>query len=272
MLKTQNWVYLDLEKTGCTFLRTKLLSVYSNDYFADTRKHVPPDIYSHQRTLITIRDPYSYYFSLFSYGMMRKGGFRSSLERANSALASKIYSGWTSDSYSYFLEFCLSGNALSLPLPSRMSRIGFKKLPNLSWLPWNADLYTYRILRQIIPVSLRQDFWADCVPNLSKQSLSKNLEPYIPSIIIRTSSLNADFYRLYELGLLEFMGLPPGWQQDFPFETSKINSSSSTVKPGSDENLLSEYFRDYIKAKCRVPSFLLERAADRLRLNHTPER
>ena len=75
MLKSKNWIYLDLEKTGCAFLRVKFQKIYPKDYFEITREHQAP-LYNYSiPRIITIREPESYYFSLWSYGLEERGGF-----------------------------------------------------------------------------------------------------------------------------------------------------------------------------------------------------
>ena len=75
MLQTKKWIYLDLEKTGCTFFREKLFKIYSDEIFVEKNKHEPQKIFTKVPKIITIREPESYYFSLWSYGLDQKGGF-----------------------------------------------------------------------------------------------------------------------------------------------------------------------------------------------------
>ena len=39
MLETSDWIYLDLKKTGFTFLRKKLKNIFSEDIFIHTKKY-----------------------------------------------------------------------------------------------------------------------------------------------------------------------------------------------------------------------------------------
>ena len=73
MLLTKNWIYLDLQKTGCTFLRRNLLEIFPENIFVQTAKHSIPEIKLNIPKIITIRDPKKYYFSLWSYGIDQKG-------------------------------------------------------------------------------------------------------------------------------------------------------------------------------------------------------
>lgn len=54
MLETSKWIYLDLEKTGSTFLRKKLLDIYPISEFLITKKHLPQTKKSTKIKLITI--------------------------------------------------------------------------------------------------------------------------------------------------------------------------------------------------------------------------
>ena len=40
MLETNSWIYLDLEKTGCTFLRSKLIGLFTDSEFINSEKHM----------------------------------------------------------------------------------------------------------------------------------------------------------------------------------------------------------------------------------------
>ena len=75
MLSTSEWIYLDLEKSGCTFLRAALQQLFAPERFVNTRKH---SLMSHEVALpkiMTIRCPYEYYFSLWRYGLDGRGDF-----------------------------------------------------------------------------------------------------------------------------------------------------------------------------------------------------
>lgn len=75
MLSTSEWIYLDLEKSGCTFLRAALQRLFAPECFVNMRKH---SLMSHEVGLpkiMTIRHPCEYYFSLWRYGLDGHGGF-----------------------------------------------------------------------------------------------------------------------------------------------------------------------------------------------------
>ena len=55
MLQTKKWIYLDLEKTGCTFFREILLKIYSDNIFDEKNKHAPQKNFTTVPKIITIR-------------------------------------------------------------------------------------------------------------------------------------------------------------------------------------------------------------------------
>ena len=75
MLATKDWIYLDLEKTGCTFLRQVLIEIYGANEFTCSEQHKPQTFKSSLPKILTIRQPTEYYFSLWSYGLDKQGGF-----------------------------------------------------------------------------------------------------------------------------------------------------------------------------------------------------
>ena len=83
MLETNSWIYLDLEKTGCTFLRSKLIGLFPDSEFTNSEKHMIQNFKSSRIKILTIRDPFNYYFSLWSYGLEKRGGFYHQINRIN---------------------------------------------------------------------------------------------------------------------------------------------------------------------------------------------
>ena len=58
MLETNSWIYLDLEKTGCTFLRSKLIGLFPDSEFTNTEKHMIQNFKSSRIKILTIRDSF----------------------------------------------------------------------------------------------------------------------------------------------------------------------------------------------------------------------
>ena len=286
MLKTKNWIYLDLEKTGCTFVREKLLKIYSSENFDEKNKHSPQKVFTTLPKIITIREPELYYFSLWSYGLDQKGGFYNLMKLYYPEKISLIYEYKTRDSFSYFLDFALN---MSSRYPERRSSkkdlnryilsklnldllkffINKKDFFNASnflendWIPKSSDIYTARILSMLIPLSNRNTFSKDLKADLSYENLKNNLEDYMPEVILRTASLNSDFYRYFNENKLKFLNLPEGWQQIFPLNSSPINKSNLSSSKSSLKEIdkyLSNYHKSLINYKSNISRLLLEKA------------
>jgi hypothetical protein len=252
MLATAHWVYLDLEKTGCTFLRNSLQALYPSHFFLNVQKHSLLQCKAALPTLMTIRDPYAYYFSLWRYGLDRRGGFFEQVSRFFPALAKMMYGTHTIEAFSAFLDFVLH-TPVRYPNPFR-----------LDWLPLGLDLYTVRILSMIIPVDERQNFLNalgnDCV---SDSTLLDAMSHYVPDILIRTDTLNNDFHQLAHQGKLDFMHLPPNWTDLFPLDLSPENSSLS-LSANSLETYLLPGWKDAIAKHSALAFSLIEQASSQL--------
>ena len=287
MLKTRDWIYLDLEKTGRTFIRDKFLKIFSEDFFEEKTKHSLQEYKLTIPKIISIRDPVSYYFSLWSYGIDHKGGFFDLIKLFYPEKLSIFYSKRNKECFSYFLDFVLnypfrypkkkfSNNDLRNYLISKINN-NLKKLSNnylnyldnykfennIDWIPNSCDLYTSRILSMLIPVNDVYVFSDRLKADLSYENLETNLVDYIPQVILRTSSLNADFYKYFEMGKLEFLNLPGSWQSIFPLNSMPINISNLSFNKSSNfdiNNYLTTYHKDLIKNKSNLAYLLLNKA------------
>tara|TARA_Y200000002_G_C22684787_1_gene665542 strand:- start:1937 stop:2812 length:876 start_codon:yes stop_codon:yes gene_type:complete len=286
MLKTKKWIYLDLEKTGCTFLREKFFKIYSDEIFEEKDKHSPQKVFTLVPKIITIREPESYYFSLWSYGLDKKGGFYNLMKLFYPEKISILYEYKTRDSFSYFLDFALN---ISSRYPQRsysrkdirnyllntlnLNSLNFFKNKKNSydeayflkdeWIPKSSDIYTARILSMLIPLSNRNTFSKDLKADLSYENLKNNLADYMPEVILRTASLNSDFYRYFNENKLNFLNLPEGWQQIFPLNSSPINKSNLSSSKSSLKEIdkyLSNYHKSLINYKSNISRLLLEKA------------
>ena len=101
------------------------------------------------------------------------------------------------------------------------------------WIPKSSDTYTARILSMLIPISNRKIFSNNLKADLSYENLKNNLVNYMPEVILRTSSLNSDFYKYFEENKLNFLNLPEGWQEIFPLNSSPINKSNLSSSQSS---------------------------------------
>ena len=254
MLQTNSWIYLPVQKTGSTFLSKKLIEIFGKREFSKNRKHGIQRTTTPKPKIITIRDPFDYYFSLWSYGLDSKGGFGNKLRISNPKLAEKIYGTKTKSSFSHFLDFVLS-------FPGRNSQ------SKVDWLPNSTDLYTARILTMLVPLDYIEKFSSTLNCDFSRASIELSLKDLIPEIIIRTHRLNHDFHRLADTGRLEFMGLPNNWRKIFPKDSTKINSSANHEIDGKrleQNKMLSDYHRELITLKCTTAQHLINNAENQI--------
>ena len=162
MLQTNTWIYLTVQKTGSTFLSKKLIEIYGQAAFSKDRKHGIQKKSTSKSKIITIRDPFDYYFSLWSYGLDGKGGFSNKLRISNPSLAEKIYGKKTKSCFSHFLDLALS-------FPGRNSQ------SEVSWLPRSTDLYTARILTMLVPQDKIERFSSELDCDFSGKSIAKSM-------------------------------------------------------------------------------------------------
>lgn len=257
MLATKSWIYLDLEKTGSTFLRHILLSIFPQDDFMETRKHLPMENATNLPTIMTIRDPCEYYFSLWSYGLDKKGGFYKKLCQNFPDLACKAFQANSPSSFGAFLDFALHS-------PAR-----YPNQPRKSWLPLCLDVYTVRILSMIVPLHCRYQFLeelGDDYPNSDR--IIEAAKAYLPGTLLRTHQLNSDFHRLALDGKLNFLRLPLGWQKKFPITSSRINRSSQSqndlLLPGAEIWLNLPGWKSAVEAKSSLALWMLQMATSRV--------
>lgn len=281
MLKSKNWIYLDLEKTGCAFLRVKFIKIYPKDYFEINREHQAP-LYNYSiPRIITIREPESYYFSLWSYGLQERGGFYEIIKNFYPEKLKFFYQSASIDAFSYFLDFALnypSKNPIRKLSRTNINKVllNAKLLINILferkiWLPDSCDIYTARILEMLIAKSERKFFIKNIGTDLSYKNLNSNLKQYIPEVILRTKTLNKDFYLYYQKKKLCFLNLPNNWKEIFPLDSLPLNRSkipSNKSEFNKIENFLSPYHKDLIRHKSNLAYLLLHKAQENLTLEN----
>ena len=249
MLSTSEWIYLDLEKSGCTFLRAALQRLFAPECFVNMRKH---SLMSHEVGLpkiMTIRHPCEYYFSLWRYGLDGHGGFFDQLSSLFPDLSRKMYEEETPEAFGCFLDFVLN-SPVRYPNASRMD-----------WLPLGFDLYTTRIISMIVPIEKRVAFLEGLGSDFPHPGqIIAAATPFCPEILIRTKSLNSDFHGLAASGLLRFMNLPVHWKDCFPLDSPALNKSLSLQADSVDTFLLPGW-RAVIESKSSVAIWMLDRAA-----------
>lgn len=248
MLSTTEWIYLDLEKSGCTFLRAILQQLFEPDCFVEKGKH---SLMIHKVDLpkiMTIRNPYEYYFSLWRYGLDRRGGFFQMVSSLFPDLSTKMYGNPTPTAFGCFLDFALN------------SPVRYPNSSRKDWLPLSFDLYTARIISMIVPIEKRAAFLQDLGSDFPhSEQIAIAAASFFPEILIRTKSLNSDFHALAESGMLGFMNLPVGWQNSFPLDSQSLNQSLSLQADSIDSFLLPGW-RSAIESKSSLAICMLEKA------------
>lgn len=257
MLEAESWIYLDLEKTGCSFLRGTLQKLYTPQSFLETKKHSLQIQASKKQKILTIRDPHRYYFSLWSYGLDKKGGLYKKLAAADPKNIELMFGSKSKECFAWFLDFAL--NTCTRYSPTN----------TIGWLPKSCDLYTARILSMLIPTNERNIFLQDTHSlTATSNALLKTCITYFPEVILRTESLNQDFHRLADMGALNFMDLPAHWKSIFPIEAEPTNRSilSSQIKQGSKdlERYFTEESRQAIETKTFICRELINKAEQQL--------
>jgi len=204
MILTKDWIYLDLQKTGSTFLRGKLLKIFPQipDSPEFSGKHRVCGEFHNGLRLMTIRDPFDYYYSLWSYGIDGRGGFYKSMRREFSQ--NEIVEMYGERSSSCFQKF------LTRAMPEG-----------------KLDLYTMRVLRMLLPKTKAKLFKRILSKEiiLSPEFCQDKLSKYYPSVLLPTDTLSECFHLMADSGRLRQMNLPNGWKNIFPLLSSKVNTS-----------------------------------------------
>ena len=218
MLKSNDWLYLDLQKTGCTFLREKLPQVSDSENVKGKKHEAPSASDYNLPKILTIRDPATYYLSLWSYGLDKKGGlWKRAKKNLNSNELENIYGEKSQKCFSKFLRLALQPKDYLVPFEG-------------------VDLYTHRILRLLIPSREEiLEFNSELNSECSEEALSKKLNQYLPEVLIPTEYLNSCFHAFADNGQLDFLQLNPKWKNFFPLNaefknTSKLSRSIDSKK------------------------------------------
>ena len=104
--------------------------------------------------------------------------------------------------------------------------------------------------------------------DLSRDSIAQSLHSYVPEVLIRTSTLNQDFYRYASAGKLKFLDLKSNWNEQFPIDEKPRNISklsSSNVGLEKLDKYLSSYHQELMDCKSQTASYCLEMAEHKLK-------
>jgi len=221
--------------------------------------HSTPYKVSKKPKLLTIRDPLSYYFSLWKFGLEKKGGFYLQLLKLHPDSIEKYYGVYNSDCFSWFLDYALS-TPVFRPIAKRFC-----------WVPLSCDIYSARILSFIVPKKSRNHFLSNIKADLSRSNLEPFISEFVPEILIRTDQLNDDFYKLAKQGDLDCLDLCSGWEKIFeldskPKNTTKVrNNALNESKRQPAIEMVSNYHLQLIHHKCGLADLLIDIANQRIK-------
>lgn len=240
---SKNWLY---------FFKKKLPEISESENIKG-KKHVVPSISDYKLPkILTIRNPSTYYFSLWSYGLDGNGGlWKKAKKNLNSKQLNKIYGEKSQRCFSKFLKLVLE--------------------PKAYLVPHNGiDLYTYRILRLLMPskaetLELISDLNSEC----SEAVLFKKLNHHLPEVLIPTESLNLCFHAFADSGKLDFLRLNSRWKNFFPLDAQLQNSSKlsrSIESHGDSHPFLSKKIISRIERRSKIALWLHNEAMSRFNL------
>ena len=97
---------------------------------------------------------------------------------------------------------------------------------------------------------------------MSYKNIHENISEFMSQIIIRTSSLNNDFYVYSDKGKSNFMKLTKNRKEFCPKFSELINKSSISSKTYLENNFyyFSSYHIDLIKIKSNLSFYIFEKA------------
>lgn len=178
MLEFEDVVYLDLQKTGSTYIRQFLREfVKSREIIGDKHKPVS-DREAGKIYIISCRDPLQQYKSLYAYGCKGLGTFRKRLDRAEKG---HLYDG-TINGFSGWLELIIA------PETSRQYLSGFDQHPLLAIF----GVQTLRFLRLALP-----SYRAILDTAVDKEDIKTILKTHgLMDVILRQETLSADLLDL----------------------------------------------------------------------------
>ena len=199
---------------------------------------------------MTIREPAEYYFSLWSYGLERKGGLRCMIEKLDPRLTSRMYGSLSRESFAWFLDYVLHS-------PVRYPSVG-----RYDWLPMCCDMYTTRALSMMVPIASRLDFIEALRADFSPPSFVRASRPFWPEVLLRTSTLNSDFYVLVAAGALDFLDLKSDWKSHFSLHAEPLNSSLLSAGAGLySDDYWTDNWLDCVREQTVLPLTLFEQAS-----------
>ncbi|NNU78916.1 hypothetical protein HMH01_00560 [Halovulum dunhuangense] len=213
MLDFPGFCYLDVEKTGSTFIRAFLVSHAKTAPRDDTKHRVPRLAFRWRKFYFaSARDPFDSYASLWSYGCDGGGVVRGHLARTGSELLSAY--DRRPDGFIRWLDAML-GEDRARYLPP--SALGYHS-PHLG-------LMGVRFLRQTLPGARRRLPGASGAGDIGRAYARFGL----PRAVIRQESLAADLSALIAGPLRRHMRDPQAALAELAAAPPAINASDRTV-------------------------------------------
>ena len=217
MLEFEDFVYLDVEKTGSTTVR-RFLTRYARTPIVQDDKHRPVETRDPDKLyIISCRDPLKQYLSLYLHGHSGKGRMRARLDRADKA---HLYDG-TNDGFAAWLELFLD------PAAGRLYFKGQDKLRMLEFMGLQA--LRFLTLAFASPVEVFQTLHdkADVAERLKTDALY--------GVILKTETLIEDMKKLVTGEHAKLFDPPPA-SEPLLDESGRQNVSTN---PGIDLKALS---------------------------------
>jgi hypothetical protein len=226
MFEFESFVYLDVQRTGSTFI-SRILQKYNRVAMLRCRRHkgMEADCDRSKFYFISVRDPLDSYLSLYSHGCGDRGNTRARLGRME---MSQLYDG-TPDGFGVWLQFVLKAEHADM-----LDR-GYCAMGDLASL---VGFQSYRYLRLALPDA--HSLLSGCT---SKDDLREiHARQKLPEIAIRYETLVADVSALLD-GKLRGSLSDPEAALDFARTSPPLNSSTR-VDAGGDFPLDEELLRD----------------------------
>lgn len=184
MHEFESFVYLDMEKTGSTFI-SRLLNRFSTETRQRQLHHRPLDTdYDPTKFyFISVRNPMDSYLSLYSFGCQEQGKVRGQLRKRGHG---EFYDG-TLEGFEAWLQFVLK------PRNAKMLKDGYHSMAD-GRIAGLLGLQSYRYLRLAVPGA--DELLADCQ---SEDDIRRvHVERKVPSFTVRYEWFVYDLCELLE--------------------------------------------------------------------------
>ncbi|WP_112321870.1 hypothetical protein [Oceanibium sediminis] len=192
MLDYRGFCYLDVEKTGSTFVRGFLTAHAHGEPLDDTKHRVPRWAFRRRKFYFaSARDPFDAYASLYSFGCDGKGALRSHLWRSEAEILAAY--DYTEAGFHHWLEAMLSPERRALLPPS-----------TLPFQNPHIGLMGTRFLRQTLPLAR----WIIPRAKSAEELRRAYARLGLPRAVLRQEQLNADLAALVSGPLARFMRDP----------------------------------------------------------------